>query len=499
MFRFEQKEKLTRGDIRAGLRMYVFDGICSTGMSALQSGIYLTAFALAIGASQKQIGLIASIAFISQVMQLPGLWLVNKFPQKKKITALFAGIARLFWIPIILIPVVFTGNRSMFLLFLLVSALLAAVPAPAWNALLRDVLPQRHLGRINSRRTALSTGLGLMLTLAGGYFIDWWKAFRPETELVSFSIVFAIGLLFGLTGITAILRMPEPRSATASIPLKELLTAPLRDRNFRMLMTFTAVWNFSVSMSGPFFIVYMMHRLGLSLFHVTILIVINQLTNIFFLRIWGRIADRFSNKSILGIGCPLFLISVILWTFTTLPEPHAFTFVLVVIIQVLNGMAVSGVTLGTTNIIMKLSPAGQAHSYITAMGLTNSVVGTLAPLVGGLLADYFANIQLNVPLELYTDTHEYLVPVINLKGLDFLFLLTFLVGLYALHRLALVVEEGEVTERKLVIDELTESIITPMKSLSVLAGISRIVIMPLSGIMHIASKMSGRGRKRKIQ
>jgi DNA-binding transcriptional LysR family regulator len=65
------------------------------------------------------------------------------------------------------------------------------------------------------------------------------------------------------------------------------------------------VWTFAVNMATPFFVVYMIDRLDLSLTLVTALLVLSQLANIMSLKAWGRIADRFSNKSVLAVAGPL--------------------------------------------------------------------------------------------------------------------------------------------------------------------------------------------------
>jgi MFS family permease len=263
-----------------------------------------------------------------------------------------------------------------------------------------------------------------------------------------------------------------------------------------MIIIFLTVWNLAINMSGPFFLVYMFKRIGISLFMVTVLIVVNQLSNILFLNIWGRISDRFSNKSVLKVSGPLFLISILLWTFTTNPDTHGFTIPLLFIIHVLNGIAVSGVTIATTNITLKLSPKGKAHSYMTAVGLSTSVIGSIAPILGGFLADFFDTIQIDLPLLLKANETVFTLPIISLKGLDFLFLLTFIIGLHAIHRLAFITERGEV-ERKKVIDELTLAITMPIKSLSLMVGASQIAVMPISALMHIAQKVTGKNTKAK--
>jgi hypothetical protein len=55
------------------------------------------------------------------------------------------------------------------------SLVVGAVAGPAWNSLIRDIVPQDVMGRVFSRRMMLGIAFALAFTLAGGYFIDLWK------------------------------------------------------------------------------------------------------------------------------------------------------------------------------------------------------------------------------------------------------------------------------------------------------------------------------------
>lgn len=102
----------------------------------------------------------------------------------------------------------------------------------------------------------------------------------------------------------------------------ELILQPFKDDNFKNLVMFLGSWDFAVNLAAPFFTVYMLRRLQLDMSFVIVLMVVSQLTSLAFLRIWGKISDRFSNKSVLGVSGPLFMLCILGWTFTTMPEKH---------------------------------------------------------------------------------------------------------------------------------------------------------------------------------
>ena len=490
------QESLSEPDISRVERMLVGDGMCVMAMVTLQGGVFLTAFALALGASNYEIGLLTTIVFASQFMQVAGLGLLRWWPKRRAWVVLLCALSRLQWVFIILIPVLFLDRGVTFLLqWLLVAALIGAMAGPAWNSLMRDIVPERVRGRFFARRLAWGTGLALVCTLLGGAAIDWWKSAFPDRVPHGYSALFAVGLLFGLASLWAVARLPEtamPKRHDDSVAGQ--LLAPLKDTNFRHLLWFIAIWSFAVNMAAPFFAVYMLKRIGLPVFLVTLFVVLSQLSNILFLNVWGRLADRFSNKPVLGLSGFLFLLGVLAWSFTTMPERYVLTVPILAGIHILSGMSVAGVSIASGNIALKLSPEGKAHGYMTVFGLAASATGAFAPIVGGVLADFFAQRHLSLTLNWTSPGEQLQMYAVDLKALDFVFALAFLIGLYSLHRLGRVTEEGETTG-KAVADELLAEMAMPLRAVSSVAGIRRLAYLPLAALRRGASMAVSRGRR----
>ena len=104
----------------------------------------------------------------------------------------------------------------------------------------------------------------------------------------------------------------------------------------------------------------MLTRLGLSLPAVISLTVLSQLTNILFLRTWGPLADRVGSKTVLSLSASLYLLVILGWIFTTLPERHSLTLPLLMTLHVFAGITSAGVTLAVGTIALKLAPEDKA-------------------------------------------------------------------------------------------------------------------------------------------
>ena len=94
-------------------------------------------------------------------------------------------------------------------------------------------------------------------------------------------------------------------------------------------------------------------------------------------------------------------------------------------------------------------PKGEAAAYLSANGLISSAFGGLAPILGGMGAHFFAVREFGLLLEWSGPRYQGEVLGLRLTGWDFYFALSALCGLYALHRLAVVREEGEIDRRDL--------------------------------------------------
>src|SRR5262245_45476674 len=366
-------------------RRIVLDGICTTAMNSFLVGPFLAAFALALGATHWEIGLISAIAFLSMPMQLVGLYAVARWKRRRPLIVLCALTARLLWIVIVCLPFVRQNPSVWSLLTVLVCiGLIAAIPGPAWHSLVRSLIPVDSLGKVFSKRMAWGSIVGLGLTLGGGFFVDAWPAVSGRPPLEAYSVLFAIGILFGLTGVVAITRLPEPpMEAARTESFRSLVRLPLRDAGFRSLLGFIAFWNFSINLAMTFFVVFMLERLMLPMRAVTGLIVLQQLVFVLSVRIWGTLSDRFSNKAVLSTSLPLAIVSVAAWSFTTLPERYALSIPLLIAIQIGIGLSLSAILLAITNLALKQSPPGLTHAYMTMADLAAAPSGAIAPLLGG--------------------------------------------------------------------------------------------------------------------
>jgi len=346
---------------------------------------------------------------------------------------------------------------------------------------MRDLVPPSEYGRFFGRRTAATTALATALAFLGGVLVDAWKSVVPGQPALGYSVLFMLSALIGLFGVYLLRITPDQPMAPVERRLRplEMLSAPFRDRNFRRLIVFLSAWNFAANLAAPFFSVYMLKSLGYSMTTVMVFTIASQLSNLGALSLWGTLIDRFSNKAVLGVSAPLFLACTLAWTLTGLPWMQSAALYLLFAVHVLMGVATAGVALASNNIAMKLSPAGQATAYLAANSVTTSACAAVAPIIGGLCADYFAARELALALTWRGGGGELTLQVLNFHAWTFFFGIACVVGLYSLHRLSFIEETAGSTD-PLVLRHLLLEARRSILSLSSVAGLLRVVRGPAS-------------------
>ncbi len=319
------------------------------------------------------------------------------------------------------------------------SSALNSVGGVGWLCWIRDLVPETLRIGFLSRRNQIDTVLALSLSIAGGAFIDWWTGHHPGSTF-GFVGVFGVAMLCGLVSLVLMGRIPEappPFHEDASRPsLSGLFLAPLKEKNFRAVLVFYAWWNLAVNLSAPFFAVYMLEKMGLPFWYVTVLCTLSSVCGLIANPFWTRLSERFGHRPVIFMATLGDAVYPLWWLFAS-PQ---WSWLLIPIHC--SGLFSAPLAVGPNNLLLKLSPARNASPY---MAVFNSVVGpitALAAMLGGYLAGAFG------------DWQGSLGPV-TLGGLQLLFLisaagrLTSLVWLWrvAEPRAASILQAGRVLRR----------------------------------------------------
>jgi MFS family permease len=489
--------QVSEAERERGLRLLVNEAAFSGGTAALTSGVILTAFALHLGASNLVVGILASAPFLTQLLQLPAVLLVER-TRSRKIISVFTSLIGRSMLAVMAVTAFFRGPVSLggFLVAQFIVSSTSAVGACAWNSWMRDLAPEARLGQVFARRTSWLTAISLVLGLAAALALDRTPDGSRARDTV-FAIMFGAGCITGLLSAVIVARMPEPMmpQAREAVSLRALLREPLGDANFSRLLVFVLSWQFAINLATPFFTVFIVQQLRFDVSFVMVLSVFSQASNLLALRLWGLLSDRFANKSVMAVCAPVYILAIVAMVGASQITDRHIVAGWLVLLHILMGGSIAGVTLASTNIALKLSPKGSATAYVAASAMATAIAAGLAPIIGGLLADFFKARQLALLAQWTGPRGVFSLPIL-VTHWDFYFLLAGVIGAYALHRLSLIAEQGEIERRDMVSAVFGEAR-RGIRNVSSVAGLRAATNLPTSLLRDARVKMRlGRARAR---
>lgn len=433
---------LSPAEIERGLRLVVRDGVCTQILITLIGGVFLTDFALGLGASSVALGVIMAMPALGNLFQLPAIALVEAVRRRRAIVVATSGPARLLFFAIVTLPFLPIAPTTAIVVLIVALAViygLASVSHCAWNSWMRDLVPTARLGGFFGRRMMVMAALGAVLAPLAGAYIDGFRSAWPGLADYVYAPLFVVGAIAGMAGVWVLALTPEPAMAPAGghggFAVRVL--APARDPAFRGVLWFLFAWNATVNLAAPFFAAFMLTRLGLDVGATTLLFAVFQLANLVAYGPWGRIADRHANRAVLGLCVPVFIVAIPGFVLAAVPTVPIVALAWLLALHIVLGLAHAGVQLTGTTVAIKLAPRAESTAYLAAVHLVVNVAAGAAPILGGWFVAALADVSLPLAFSLR-------VQPFVLVGWDVLFLLAFVCGLVAVLAVSSIRESGTI-------------------------------------------------------
>lgn len=369
--------------VRQALRLSIWDGIFANLYANLTGGVFLVGYALALKASEVQIGLLAAFPLLANVIQPFSTYVIERTGRRRPLALLGGAFARLIWLVLIGLSLFLASRRSLLYWSLWIVALSqvgTAVNNLAWMSWMADLVREEMRGRYFGLRNAALGAAALVATLAGGYFLDVWKESHPRGEMDALRVLFLGGVLCGVLSLFIQSRIYEPplHEGDDALPFRQRLLLPFHDVNFRHFLIFIATWNLAVYFTAPFFAVYMLKSLKLSYTAVATYAVLSSVADLASAQLWGRLSDRETNKPILLLTSFFAALIPYGWLFTDQD-----TFLILGFLHIEGGLFWAGIRLCTGNLVLKISPTANRSIYFSVFNAVAGLTAVVAPILGG--------------------------------------------------------------------------------------------------------------------
>ncbi|MDB4877751.1 MAG: Major Facilitator Superfamily transporter [Gemmatimonadetes bacterium] len=359
------------------------NAIAQTVASQLAGGVFLTGFALALGAGSLAIGVIAAIPLAAKIAQLVLSWWIERAGHWAEWAIWGAVTSRGLLLSVPVIALAHGEPRArldLLVVVLTLSALAASVYELSVLTWLAELIPEPLRGVFWGRRGRNAGVIGIAASIAASLLVDHDDR-GANALLPRFALVFGIGAVVGLLGVYFLASLPRPRrehTRDTAIPLREVLRAPLHDANFRRFVLFSALWSFAAGWMAPFYMVFMLRQLGLSFLQVTLLTSLTNMLMALSQTHWGRLGDHFGTKPVLRIGAYLIALTPLAWLATAPGRAWP-----VIVVQVLSGFGWSAFHVSSSNLALKLAPVQRRPSYLASFGALSGLAEGAAPVIAG--------------------------------------------------------------------------------------------------------------------
>ncbi|MEJ5199382.1 MAG: MFS transporter [Anaerolineae bacterium] len=344
------------------------------------------AYALRLGATNAQIGLLSSIpALITLVITIPAGQFLNRRARRMPWVIWSLALARLGYLAVALIPFLNRPDAGTLVVWTLIwLAAPAAFFGVGWNSMLADVVPEVQRARLFAVRNIV-----LAVVVTAGTFVAgrWLNVTHPP---LNYQIVYLVGFFGSVLSTIYIMMMRVPDSPVASVATTSLSPRALwlgarnafrQEPDFTRIVVNTLAHGIGLWMVGPVYVLYYVRQLGASDGWIGTNAMVANLTPIIGYYFWQRVIARRGENWVLRLTISLIgLYPVLVGLTPDLTVILAWT--------ALQGLIAPGINLGHFPLLLKICPAESRPLYIGIYTTIMNIGAFVMPLVGVALTEY---------------------------------------------------------------------------------------------------------------
>ncbi|MBN1176005.1 MFS transporter [Candidatus Woesearchaeota archaeon] len=343
---------------------------------------YVVPFALRLGASSGQIGLLSSIpSFLGSLFQLLSAKITDKYENRKRIVLTFVLLQALTFIPLFILPVI-TKNFWVLAIIFTIYLSFGNIAAPAWSSWLGDVIPMNERSKYFSLRNRITIIFLFSSVLISGLILN----FLEDNIWVGFGILFLMAFIGRFISFILFFKHKEPtyQSEIFSNNGFKDFVLELRKNAFGRFVIFRSSLSFAVMIASPFFAVLMLKVFNFTYLQFSVIVLAPMIIKALTMTYWGRLSHHFGNKNILRVTAILIGIIPINWLIATLLFKNNTLFIAILIIEMTSGFSWAGMELTTFNYMLD---ASSPKRRVKLFAYYNVIFNFLI-LLGGLIGSF---------------------------------------------------------------------------------------------------------------
>ena len=372
-----QSEKTIVWSLTGAKRAIIVAGCLAAAYTQLTTSPATIEYIRSMGANEFHIGILGALPTLMLFMQFVSAVVVNHLQFWVAITH------RLLLLPTALGPWMFPGLSNEFWVWMLLATTalnqgLLHFSSPLWLSWMGDYLPHEGLSSYWGSRQ-LWMQITAAISLLGAAFLILHSGLSIE---ISYSVMICIGTGCGVADLLLFRKVFEPPVQQVPSPrLRQVLSEPFRNREFRRYIGFMCFWNFAAMAGAPFISLYLLAEIGMDLYHVLLLWTISWVGGAMLSRTLGRWADSHGSQPVL-VMCVALKSSNML-ALLLVPHSPTIAFWILTPCFMLDAVLNAGILIANNGFMIKNSPSENRTMYIAATTAIAGMVGGVTSIVAG--------------------------------------------------------------------------------------------------------------------
>jgi MFS family permease len=357
-------------------------------------GAPMILYAKSLGASSTTIGIVAALAPLLTVLQLPTAYFIPKVGYKRFVllgwfsrTIIVFSLALL---PLVT-PLDVATKTSLMLMCLFTFNVLRGISTGAWLPWLTSLIPETSRGAF-LRRDQTFMQIGGVLAMALSTFVLWHDA-HPG----NFAFLFLLSACAGTLSLFFIRRIPDVpiedqiRGSGQPVPWLEILRHP----PFSKLLIFNVVYNWVVGGLAAFAIGFLQSRARFTDGAILACSLLSFVGASISVSSFGELLNQTGSKPILRIAIVCYLWACLCWVLVSSNLLYS-SATIVAIIYFILGIAGGLFSIANTRIAMDTMPVMGRNHFFSLFTVFSSLSLGLAPICWGIFLDLLAHFETRI-------------------------------------------------------------------------------------------------------
>jgi MFS family permease len=357
-------------------------------------GAPMILYAKSLGASSTTIGIVAALAPLLTVLQLPTAYFIPKVGYKRFVllgwfsrTIIVFSLALL---PLVT-PLDVATKTSLMLMCLFTFNVLRGISTGAWLPWLTSLIPETSRGAF-LRRDQTFMQIGGVLAMALSTFVLWHDA-HPG----NFAFLFLLSACAGTLSLFFIRRIPDVpiedqiRGSGQPVPWLEILRHP----PFSKLLIFNVVYNWVVGGLAAFAIGFLQSRAHFTDGTILACSLLSFVGASVSVSSFGELLNQTGSKPILRVAIVCYLWAVLCWVLVSSNLLYS-SKAIVAIIYFILGIAGGLFSIANTRIAMDTMPVMGRNHFFSLFTVFSSLSLGLAPICWGIFLDLLAHFETRI-------------------------------------------------------------------------------------------------------